>query len=164
MSGDKGDAESLQVVVFSLLNEASKKTEDYGIEVEFIREIRPTESITRLPRAPTHVKGITNLRGKIIPVVDLKQRLGFASSGEPGADSRILVAETAGATTGLLVDRVEQVIRLPAKDVDQSAPELLQRGQFLKGIAKTEGRLLILLDAEKLLEDVGGGTDVARKA
>lgn len=152
MSAEGKRAETLQVVVFSLLDELRR--EDYGVDVELIREIRPPENVTRLPKAPSYIKGITNLRGKIIPIVSLKEKLGLPSSEEAGRNSRILVAEIGGATFGLLVDQVEQVMRVPVKDVEQSSSEVLQRSQYIKGIAKAPGRLIVLLDLQKLLEDV----------
>lgn len=149
--------ETLQVVVFSLLHSDSKIKEDYGVSIEQVREIRALESITRVPKAPAYVKGVMNLRGKIISVIDVKEKLGFGSGGETNGKSRILIADT-GTLTGLLVDEVDQVIRIPTKDVEPS-PAGSSESSYIKGIAKTQGKLIILLDLEKLLE----GSDIEQK-
>ncbi|HVB95603.1 MAG TPA: chemotaxis protein CheW [Nitrososphaerales archaeon] len=164
MSDETASAETLQLVVFSLMDETSKRREDYGIEIERIREITLPQIITRLPKAPAHVRGVTNLRGKIITVVDLRVKLGLPA-GADTKTSRMLVAESGGKTSGLLVDDVEQVMRISAKDVDPSIPEALEAVQYVKGVAKSQGRLIVLLDLNKLLEgsDVTTGMPVRRK-
>lgn len=143
-------AETLQVVVFGLVDK-SKVREEYGVSIEQVREIRALENITRVPKAPTHVRGVMNLRGKIISVIDVKQKLGFESDVETAAKSRILIADINGILTGLLVDEVDQVMRIPVKDVEPS-PAGSSESPYIKGVAKTQGRLIILIDLEKLLE------------
>ena len=146
-------AENLQVVVFSLRDDKTKKKEDYGVSIEQVREIRPIEAITKVPNTQTFVKGIMNLRGMIIPVIDVKEKLGFSNGkNDTNQKSRILVGEVNGSLTGLLVDEVDQVMRIPLKDVENSLSGGLESIHYVKGIAKTEGRLIVLLDIARLLE------------
>ena len=141
----------IQVVVFSLTDQATKRNEEYGVGVEQVQEIRTLETITRLPNAPVHVRGVTNLRGKIISIIDIKQKLGFAAS-DIDANSRILIAEINGRQIGLLVDQVDQVMRISTADIDQS--DAAGFTQHMEGIAKIGDRLIIILDLQKLLEDI----------
>lgn len=141
----------LQIVVFILVDKATGKKEDYGISIEQVREIRPLESITKLPNAKRYVKGVMNLRGMIIPVIDVKEKLGF-SSGGTNQKARILVTNVDGNLTGLLVDEVDQVMRIPSKDVETSLSGGLESIVYISGVAKTAGRLIVLLDVPKLLE------------
>lgn len=141
----------IQVVVFSLTDPASKRNEEYGIGVEQVQEIRTLETITRLPNAPTHVRGVTNLRGKIISIVDIKQKLGFPAS-ETDNNARILIAELNNKQVGLLVDQVDQVMRISTSDIEQSDSGFSQN---MRGIAKIGDRLIIILDLPKILEDIG---------
>lgn len=147
--------ETLQVVVFRLVDKASKRNEEYGVGIEQVKEIRELESITRVPNSPSHVKGVTNLRGSIISVIDIKKLLGFPPSEELGVGSRILVVEIDGVTSGLLVDEVNQVMRILATDVEPAPAETSESSQYVKGIAKTQGKLIILVDLQKLFELTG---------
>lgn len=143
--------EQLQAVVFSLVDKITGKKEDYGVSIEQVREIRPLESITKVPNAKRYVKGVMNLRGMIVPVIDVKEKLGF-SSGETNQKARILVADVDGNLIGLLIDEVDQVMRIPPNDVETSLPGGLESISYISGVAKTVGRLIVLLDVPKLLE------------
>ncbi|MDE1765498.1 MAG: purine-binding chemotaxis protein CheW [Thaumarchaeota archaeon] len=144
--------ENLQVVVFSLVDQKTTKKEDYGVSIEQVREIRPLESITKVPNAKSYVKGVMNLRGMIVPVVDVKEKLGF-SSCEAGPKARILVADVKGKLTGLLIDEVDQVMRISLKEVETNLSGGLESLEYINGIAKTSGKLIVLLDVVKLLEE-----------
>ena len=144
-------SDSLQVVVFNLIDEKSTKKEHYAVPIEQVREIRPLEAITKVPNTEEYIRGIMNLRGKIIPVLDVKQKIGFSASSETNSKSSILIAEVDGSLTGLLIDQVDQVMRIPIKDVEPMSGGL-ESISYIKGIAKTEGRLIVLLDIAKLLE------------
>src|SRR5574339_950318 len=99
--------DSFQAVTFCLAG--VQKKEDYAIPIEQVREIRAVESITNIPNAKSYVKGIMNLRGLIIPVIDVKEKLGLTYEGQTNsAKQRILVIEANGTQTGLLVDEVDQ--------------------------------------------------------
>lgn len=143
---------NLQVVVFGLEDKKIGKKEDYGISIEQVREIRPLESITKVPKVKNHVKGVMNLRGMIIPVIDVKEKLGF-SCEESSPKAKILVADVDGKLTGLLIDEVDQVMRIDAKEVETDLSGGLESLNYIKGIAKTSGKLVVLLDIVKFLDD-----------
>lgn len=142
--------ESFQVVVFNLIDQQSKK-EHYAVPIEQVREIRPLEAITPIPNTEPYIRGIMNLRGKIIPVVDVKQKIGLVSNNDANSKSSILVAEVDGTLTGLLIDQVDQVMRIQSKDVESMSGGL-ETISHIKGVAKVEGRLIVVLDIVKLLE------------
>jgi len=137
------DAEE-QVVVFELANEV------YGVDISRVQEIIRMTTITRLPRAPEFVEGIINLRGKVIPVVDLKKRFGLAESDQTKA-SRIVVVDVGDHTIGMVVDAVSEVLRVPTSAVEPPSPVVTSvESDYIRGIAKLEGRLIILLDLDKV--------------
>ncbi|MDE1829795.1 MAG: purine-binding chemotaxis protein CheW [Thaumarchaeota archaeon] len=142
----------LQVVVFSLIDKKTTKKEDYGVSIEQVREIRPLESITKVPNTKSYVKGVMNLRGMIVPVIDVKEKLGFNGS-ESSTKTRILVADVKGNLTGLLIDEVDQVMRIPIKEVETNLSGGLESLEYINGVAKTSGRLIVLLDMERILEN-----------
>ena len=144
--------DSFQAVTFCLVG--GQKKEDYAIPIEQVREIRAVESITNIPNAKSYVKGIMNLRGLIIPVIDVKEKLGLASESEVNSSKqRILVIEVNGTQTGLLVDEVDQVMRIQTKDLESAPQTVLESHNYIKGIAKLNQKLVILIDAVKLLSD-----------
>lgn len=144
--------DSFQVVTFCLMG--GQKKEDYAIPIEQVREIRAVESITNIPNAKSYVKGIMNLRGLIIPVIDVKEKLGLASEGEVNSSKqRILVIEVNGTQTGLLVDEVDQVMRIQTKDLESASQTVLESHNYIKGIAKLNQKLVVLIDVVKLLSD-----------
>lgn len=151
MMAQSVSAESIQAVSFSIVNPAGKK-EDYAVPIEQVREIRAVEKITKVPRSESYVKGIMNLRGLIIPVIDVKEKLGLASDGKSNSTKqRILVAEVGGTLTGLLVDEVDQVMRLQTKDIEAAPQGAFESYNYINGIAKINEKLVILLDVEGLL-------------
>jgi purine-binding chemotaxis protein CheW len=138
--GQSNSGETLHLVGFFL------GREEYAIEIARVQEVIRTGNWTWVPNAPEHVKGVINLRGRIIPVVDLKVRLGMGDI-RVTKDSRIIVVETSGRALGLLVDGVSQVIKMPAGVVEQAPEELsgAEKG-YINGVGKMDGRLIILLD------------------
>jgi purine-binding chemotaxis protein CheW len=152
MSAQVLSIDSFQTVTFCLFD--GQKKEDYAIPIEQVREIRAVESITNIPQAKSYVKGIMNLRGLIIPIIDVKERLGFASSEQANSSKqRILVIDVNGTQTGLLVDEVDQVMRIQTKDLDSAPQAILDSHSYIKGIAKINQKLIVLLDVVKLLQD-----------
>lgn len=144
--------DSFQAVTFCLVG--GQKKEDYAIPIEQVREIRAVESITNIPNAKSYVKGIMNLRGLIIPVIDVKEKLGLASEGEINSSKqRILVIEVNDTQTGLLVDEVDQVVRIQTKDLESAPQTVLESHNYIKGIAKMNQKLVVLIDVVKLLSD-----------
>ena len=144
---------NLQIVVFSLLDSKLNKKEEYGVLLEQVREIRPLESITKVPNAKSYVLGVMNLRGMIVPVIDVKEKLGFSSDGTSSPKARVLVADVGGHLTGLLIDEVDQVMRITSKEVETNLSGGLESLEYVKGVAKISGRLVVLVDMGKLLKD-----------
>ena len=145
-------SDSIQVVTFSLENKANNKREDYAIPIEQVKEIRTLEEITKVPKAKSYVKGIMNLRGLIIPVIDVKDKLGFGSTDLSNqSKQRILVAELKNSLYGLLVDDVDQVLRIPSKDIGPAPPGAFEALNYVKGIVKISEKLIVLIDVLPLI-------------
>jgi purine-binding chemotaxis protein CheW len=142
--------EVLQLVTFTLGNE------EYAVNILSVQEINRITEITQVPNSPDHVEGVINLRGKVIPVVNLRKKFNFED--KPTDDtSRIIIMEIQGITNGLIVDSVSEVLRIPASSVEPAPPMSAElQNQFIKGIAKLENRLIILIDLDNLLGDAAG--------
>jgi purine-binding chemotaxis protein CheW len=125
--------------------------EEYGVDVKQVQEIRRVAEITKVPRAPEFVRGVINLRGRILPVLDLKRRLGLGEVAESRA-SRIVVVRVKERLLGLLVDGASQVLKIPVSHIEPPPEEVLQKGgDYIRGVAKLDDRLIILVDLERLL-------------
>jgi purine-binding chemotaxis protein CheW len=136
-----------QLVVFDLA------AEGYGVDIGAVREIIRMQDITKVPGAPPFVEGIINLRGSVIPVVDLRKRFALEVS-ERNRDNRILVVDIGGQDIGVVVDAVTEVLRIAGDSVEPpSAVITTADSVYLLGIVKLEGRLVILLDLEKVLTE-----------
>jgi len=127
--------------------------EEYGIEIRHVTEIIGIQSITEVPDMPAHVKGVINLRGKVIPVMDVRLRFGMP---ERPYDDRtcIVVINIDGQAVGLVVDRVSEVLDIPKDDIEP--PPAVKKGEesrFVQGMGKVGDEVKILLDARKLLYD-----------
>ena len=134
-----------QLVVFQL----SEQT--YGIDIASVYEIIRMEKITRVPRTPDFVEGVINLRGRIIPVIDLSRRFNH-SFAERTNSSRIIIVDVGGSTIGIIVDAVSEVLRIQAASVEPPPPMIHGiDAAYLRGIAILESRLVILLNLEKIL-------------
>lgn len=134
-----------QVVVFQLADQT------YGVDIACVYEIIRMEAITRVPRAPQFVEGVINLRGRIIPVIDLRRRFGLPQNEQTRA-SRIIIVEMNGMTVGMVVDAVLEVLRLPADSIEPPPPVINGiDSAYLRGIALWGERLIIMLDTEKVL-------------
>jgi purine-binding chemotaxis protein CheW len=135
--------------------------EEYGVDVKQVEEIRRVGEITSVPRAPEFVRGVINLRGRILPVLDLRRRLGL---GEVEVDraARIVVVRLRERLLGLLVDGASQVLKVPVSRVEPAPEEVVQKGgDYIRGVAKLDDRLIILVDLERLLAhelEAGGAT------
>lgn len=139
-------AEELQLVSFNL------DSEEFGVDIGVVQEIVRMPEITKVPRSPEFVEGVVNLRGKIIPVVDLRKRFGLPVT-EATKSTRIIVVAVSGRTIGMIVDGVSEVMRISSEAVEPT-PEMVASSvdaTYLKGIAKLDGRLLILLDLNLVL-------------
>ena len=125
--------------------------EEYGVEVRLVQEIRRVSEITLVPRAPEFVRGVINLRGRILPVIDLKRKLGLGEV-EIRKASRIVVVRIKDRLLGLLVDGASQVLKVPVSRIEAAPEEVLDKGgDTIRGVAKLDARLVILLDLPKVL-------------
>lgn len=123
--------------------------EEYGIEIASVQEIIRATDVTPVPGAPVHVRGVINLRGKIIPVVDLRTRFSLPNCEESEAQ-RIVVVELGTKRLGMLVDSVSQVIRIPADIVEEMPEEAVAASEnYIKGVGKLDNRLIIILDLNR---------------
>jgi purine-binding chemotaxis protein CheW len=151
MSGGGGRSGELQIVVCELADE------HYGLDIAKVFEIIRHQPITPVPRAPAFVKGVINLRGRIIPVVDLRGRFGMTEV-EPTKETRIVVAESSSTRVGLIVDSVSEVLLLPLESVETTPGVAAgSDAEYLRGIAKLGDRLVLLLELDGLfgLEEQG---------
>ncbi len=140
----EGTGEVLQLVSFQL------GPEEYAIDILGVQEIIRVVEITAVPNAPHFVEGVVNLRGKVIPIINLRTRLGLCTE-EHTKDTRIVVVEVGRLILGFIVDSVEEVLRLPAEYIEP--PTSAGGGgsaDYNKGVGRVDGRLLILLDLELL--------------
>lgn len=130
--------------------------EEFGLPVETVREVIRVGDITRVPQSPPHIRGVTNLRGRILPVVEIRTRLGLAPL-VPRSTARIIVAEVRGRVLGILVDSVAQVQKVPADRV-VATPDEVKSGHadYLTGVVQLYDRLLILLDLPRALDTTVG--------
>src|SRR5687768_6184818 len=125
--------------------------EEFGIPVTQVREVIRVDGITRVPQVPAHVRGVANLRGRILAVVEIRTRLGLTPAVITPA-SRIVVVEVMGRVLGLLVDRVSQVTKVPVDSVVPPPDEVVTaETDFLTGVARWNSRLIMLLDLDKVL-------------
>ena len=138
-------AKYLQLVVFNIGKEL------YGVGIESVHEIVKVPDITQVPDAPRFLEGVINLRGKIIPVVDLRKRLNLQGK-DRNKSSRVLITENEGRLIGLLVDAVSEVLKLHP-DAIEAPPEMVSAigVEYITGVAKVGERLVILLALQKVL-------------
>ena len=140
------DEAERQLVVFDLAGEA------YGVNIGTVREIIRMQAVTHVPETPDFVEGVINLRGRVIPVVDLRKRFGLATS-EHTSDSRIVFVDIAGHDIGVIVDAVTEVLRVAGSAIESaSALITTEDSYYMDGIAKIGDRLLILLDLDRVLQ------------
>lgn len=140
--------------------------EAYGVPIYQVQEIVRVGAITMVPNAPSYMEGVISLRGRVLPVLNLRKRLKLSAKDTSKA-SRIVVTEIADKVIGLLVDAVSHVIKVPAEHVETAPEEVLEIDtDFITGVAKLKDRLIILLDLEKLLrrekidvKEAGGEAD-----
>jgi purine-binding chemotaxis protein CheW len=128
----------------------------FAVKVANVREIVKVQDITRIPKMPEYVEGVMNLRGQITTVIDLKKRFNIETGDDKGrtAQSRIIVAEIGDNQLGIVVDSVEDVMRVPLQSIS-APPKTLASGvdtAFLTGICKMPDKLIMLLDLNNLIE------------
>ena len=137
--------ELLQLVSFNI------GSEEFGVDILKVQEINRMVEITKVPQAPNYVEGVINLRGKVIPIVDLRKRFNFEQK-EYDKNTRIVVVDIMGSIMGMVVDSVSEVLRLPSNTIEPP-PEIVTgiNSEYIKGVAKLEDRLLIFLDLSKVI-------------
>ena len=134
-----------QLVIFELAGGS------YGLDIQSVREINRLIDVTPIPKAPEFVEGIINLRGTIIPVVDLAMRFGLEATAR-SKDTRIVVIESEGHTLGMKVDEVSEVLRIKTDEID-AAVNMTTTGidaDFVEGVGKVDDRLILILNPDKL--------------
>src|SRR5215831_18317387 len=135
----------LQIVGFRIANET------YGVRIASVREIVRVPEITMVPNAPDIIEGVINLRGKIIPVMDLRKRFGN-SAVQPDKKNRILVVELDNKLLGLIVSSASEVLKIPPSEIESPGSVFAEgESSYVTGVGKLKGRLIILLDIGKLL-------------
>ncbi|MFC1782889.1 chemotaxis protein CheW [Planctomycetota bacterium] len=141
-------ADIIQLIVFDLGDE------EYGADISQVREIIRTGIITPIPDSPDFIKGISNIRGEVPVIIDLKARFFLPPVKREVVDRHIVITEQEKNIFGLLVDEVSEVIRIPETDI-KSAPELVTRidREYVSGVITLENRLIILLDLAKVLSN-----------
>ncbi len=133
-----------QLIIFTL------ESENYGFPIENVQEIIRIAAITRVPHTPAFLRGVINLRGNVIPVIDLKLRLGLGFS-EFGDASRIIVVSHGGLVGGFIVDSVSEVLTIDSSNIEEPPAEISkEKNRHISGIAKFENSLAVLLDSISL--------------
>jgi len=144
---NKPAGETIQLVNFRL------RDEEFGVEIGLIKEIARVVDITHIPEAPSFIRGVINLRGQVIAVIDLARQFELASQDKLPGTAKIIVTDIEDQTVGLLVDDVPEILRIPKENIEP-APEMIKseiKKDYIKGVGKLEDRLIIVLDLEKVL-------------
>jgi purine-binding chemotaxis protein CheW len=125
--------------------------EEFGIPIGLTREIVRVAEVTRVPQAPPHIRGVMNLRGRILPVVEIRTRFGLPPA-ELTPRSRVVVVEVQGRVVGILVDAVAQVVRVRENAIVPPPEEVVShRSEYITGVARIGSRLIILIELDKAL-------------
>ncbi|MBU5211135.1 MULTISPECIES: chemotaxis protein CheW [Heyndrickxia] len=137
--------ENVKLIVFRLLDK------EYAIPVQQVRAIEKVLHITRVPRTESFVKGVINLRGIVLPIIDLQKRFGIGKI-LPNDDTRIIIVQMETMEVGLLVDAANDVIDIP-KEIIEPQPDIVDmaKAEFISGVAKVDKRLLLLINLEQVL-------------
>lgn len=142
----KTEGSEIQVVAFKL------RKEEYGFSILNVKEIRGLTDITRVPFAPDFVKGVINLRGSVLPVIDLKKRLGLQPM-EYTDSTRILIVQNDGIDVGMIVDAVTEVLTIDVSNID-AVKQSDNETRFLTGIGKIDDRLIIMLNLDEIIGSI----------
>lgn len=134
-----------QFVIFKL------DTEYYGIRIDNVETIERNMEITRVPKTQSYIQGVINLRGEIVPIIDLRDRLGLPQK-EYDSETRIIVNKIQDLLIGYIVDSTSEVKEIPPSQIDYTNLEESQNQTFVRGLGKIDGRMIILLDIDKILE------------
>ena len=143
---DTTAGQELQLVTFRLANE------EYGLPITKVKEINRLVPVTKLPQTPSFMEGIINLRGCIIPVIDLRKRFKMPITAHDD-DTRIIIVEVNGQTVGVTVDAVTEVVRLSTTQIEPPPATVAVVSQYIDGVGKIGDRLIILLQIDKVLTE-----------
>lgn len=147
-SHDPHDDDLIQLVTFRI------GEEEFGVDILAVQEIIRMMQITMVPRAPEFIEGVINLRGKVIPVINMRTRFNKPSLDQD-SNTRIVVMELENKIVGFLVDGVSEVLRIPESTVEDPPPVVAGIGsEYIRGIGKLDNRLLILLNLDNLLGSI----------
>ena len=147
-TGDGHSDELIQLVSFNL------GSEEFGIDILKVQEINRMVEITHVPQAPNYVEGVINLRGKVIPVIDLRAKFELERR-ERDKNNRIVVCDVRGDIIGMVVDSVSEVLRIPKSTMEP--PPAITTGvdqHYISGVVKLENRLLLLMDVSRVASEV----------
>lgn len=145
---DPHDDDLIQLVTFRI------GEEEFGVDILAVQEIIRLMQITMVPRAPEFIEGVINLRGKVIPVINMRRRFNKEQVTSDNS-TRIVVMELGQKIVGFLVDGVSEVLRIPESTVEDPPPVVAGIGsEYIRGIGKLDNRLLILLDLDHLLGSI----------
>ena len=151
------NGEDLQIVAFRL------SSEEYALPITKVKDINRVMPLTKMPKSPAFMKGVINLRGEIIPVVDLRERFGL-TVGETTDDSRIMVVDFNNRLLGIIVDGVTEVLSIPTTEIDIPPAVAKLNIKQVPGVGKVNNRLLILLNIDEVFseEEVKSLKDIKR--
>jgi len=137
--------QTMQVVSFALAKE------EYGVDISQVQEINRMVAITHVPRAPHFMEGVINLRGQLIPIIDLRTRFGMPRA-ENTKNTRIVVTEIGTKRVGMVVDSVSEVLRIPIEQIED-APDMIAGvdTEYIRGVGKLGDRLIIMLDLARVI-------------
>ena len=137
--------QTMQVVSFAL------GSEEYGVDIAQVKEINRMVSITHVPRAPHFMEGVINLRGQLIPIIDLRTSFGMPRA-EHSKATRIVVTEVGTKRVGMVVDSVSEVLRIPIENIED-APDMISGvdTEYIRGVGKISDRLIIMLDLGRVI-------------
>ena len=137
--------EDMQIVNFTI------GAVNYGVPVEQVREVRDVQVVTPVPGAPSYVDGVTNLRGQIITVMDLRKRLNIDEM--EGGGQKIIVIELGKAAVGVVVDSVTEVSTIGGKDIERHVQATKRLEKYVTGVGKQGDKLIVILDLAKIISD-----------
>lgn len=144
--------ENIKVIAFSL------RDEEYGLNIDYVQSIERLSPITRVPNVPSYVKGVINLRGNIIPLIDLQSKLNLGQV-EYSESTRVIIVKLEEIELGFIVDKTSNVINIPSDAIEAAASSGFNTDYF-EGIAKYEGRLIILVNLEEIIKTEANESDV----
>jgi len=136
---------------------------EYGVDIKTVREVRRIKNITPIPKALDFIEGVVSLRGRVVPIISLRKKLGLPDAAQRSLD-RVLITESNGHIFGMAVDSVIGVVSLDEANIEPP-DEILKKCEYLKGVGKIGKRLVLIADIEKLLsgEDKSGIAEVHKK-